>query len=215
MGVREALTALLFDFDGTIADTAALWRDGTRTGFARGGFTLDDVTLSAILGGPWQDALPDLSAAAATSIELDIVASIREEYLCVPPVAGLEALLDSVGSIPKAVVSSSYRAVLVSPYLERHGLSHHFPVVVGCDDTRRLKPHPEPVLLALRRLGVGADGAWLIGDSEADVQAARAAHVGSITVGDPLAGGDRSVDSIESIRALLPGLLAEHVDGSG
>ena len=62
------------------------------------------------------------------------------------------------------------------------GLEHFFDTVVGSDETGRHKPHPDPILLALERLGADAAAAAYVGDSPFDVQAAKAAGVHAVAV---------------------------------
>ena len=59
--------------------------------------------------------------------------------------------------------------------LEELGVASLFSVVVGFEDVARHKPDPEGVELALDRLGVLPKEALLVGDSAADIEAARAA----------------------------------------
>ena len=209
MGVREAVNALLFDFDGTIVDTEQVWSQATRACFAARGFDLDDGMLRRILVSPWSDVIPDLSQSDATAIEQNIVDSVREAYLECPPVAGFTAFLEQFAGTPKAIVTSSYREQLVAPYLRRHSLDHYFSVVVGSEDTERLKPSPEPVLLALRLLDVGRSGVWMIGDSPADIEAARSAGIRSVGLGDPAIGGDLVADSVQTLATLLRATMTE------
>lgn len=209
MGVRETVNALLFDFDGTIADTSQIWSQATRRCFAARGFDLDDRMLSRVLENPWCDVVPALSVSDALAIEHDLIGSIREVYLECPPVGGLHTFLDQFAEVPKAIVTSSYRAQLVAPYLRRHSLERYFPVVVGCEDTDSLKPSPEPVLLALRLLNIDRSGVWMIGDSLADIEAARSAAIKSVGLGDPSIGGDLLADSIQALTTLLITIMAE------
>lgn len=209
------MTCLLFDFDGTIADTAALWPPAIRACFAAYGTVLDDELLGLVLDNPWADVLPGLPPSAAAAIERNIVAAIRDAYLDCPPAEELIALLETFAAVPKAIVTSSYRKELITPYLRKHSLDKHFSVVVGCEDTERLKPDPEPVLLALRLLNAGRRGAWLIGDSLADTQAAKSAAIGSIALGNRAAGGDRFAESVQALRALLAAIVAEDEDHPG
>jgi pyrophosphatase PpaX len=58
-----------------------------------------------------------------------------------------------------------------------------FDVVVCGEDTERHKPDPEPILLALERLGARVEDAAYVGDSPFDVAAARAAGVYAVAVG--------------------------------
>jgi pyrophosphatase PpaX len=61
--------------------------------------------------------------------------------------------------------------------LVRASLEDTFDVVVGADDVTRPKPDPEPVRLALERLGAHPSGAVFIGDSRHDLVSGRAAGV--------------------------------------
>jgi HAD superfamily hydrolase (TIGR01549 family) len=209
VGVRETVSGLLFDFDGTIVDTLPIWRRVTGRCFAARGFQLDDHTLSRVLESEWHAVLPALSEADATAIENDLVGSIRTAYLECPPVRGFEAFVERFSDIPKAIVTSSYRELLVVPYLRRHGLDHHFPVVVGSEDSTCLKPSPEPILLALRLLNVAPAGAWLIGDSPADIAAARSAGIRSVGFGNATIGADLVANSFQALGGLLTTVDAE------
>src|SRR5581483_4907907 len=59
--------------------------------------------------------------------------------------------------------------------LEKLGLAPYFQEVLGADATPNKKPHPEPLLTALDRMGVKPSQAVMIGVSPVDAQAARAA----------------------------------------
>jgi pyrophosphatase PpaX len=61
-------------------------------------------------------------------------------------------------------------------------IGHLFETVVGGDETTRHKPDPEPLLLALERLGARAEDAAYVGDAPFDVQAAKAAGIFAIGV---------------------------------
>ena len=61
--------------------------------------------------------------------------------------------------------------------LEHMGLMRYFEVLVGREDVKNPKPHPEPILKALDLLGRGAANCWMVGDTLLDMDAARAAGV--------------------------------------
>ena len=57
-----------------------------------------------------------------------------------------------------------------------------FATTCGLQDTRRLKPHPEPVQLAAQRLGVPVEKCVMIGDTTVDVKSGRRAGAWSVGV---------------------------------
>ena len=87
-----------------------------------------------------------------------------------------------------------------------------FELVVGGDTCTERKPHPEPLLHALRSLGVSAQAAIMVGDSSNDVDAARAAGVPVVVVPYGYNGGEDpralKADAHVSGLAQLPALLA-------
>jgi pyrophosphatase PpaX len=84
-------------------------------------------------------------------------------------------------------------------------LRDYFETIVAADDTPRQKPDPEPILLALERLGVRAGDAAYIGDSPFDVGAARAAGVRAIGV---TWGGIHTMDDADVVVSTPEELLA-------
>ncbi len=59
--------------------------------------------------------------------------------------------------------------------LEATGIRPFFDIIITRDDVRRLKPHPAPIRLAARRLGVSPEHILVVGDTPVDVRAAKAA----------------------------------------
>ena len=77
------------------------------------------------------------------------------------------------------VATSSGRAL---PYLDRWGVRQVFHTIVGREDHRKRKPHPEVVLRCLEGLGIGAEEAIYVGDSPIDIEAGRRAGVCTVGV---------------------------------
>ena len=125
---------------------------------------------------------------------------------------GVEAVLDGLEQrgIVSAVVTLKSRffevegvRAGVSVELEGLGIAGRFPVVVGFEDVREPKPHPEGVLQALGRLSVAPERALMVGDSAADIAAAKAAGCRAClaTWGVP--------DAADRARRARPDLVAE------
>lgn len=79
--------------------------------------------------------------------------------------------------VPIAIVTSS--PDMYCKAIARHQ-GWHIDIVVGYHDTKRRKPHPDPINLALQRANVAPGNAVHIGDRPADTEAAKAAGVFSI-----------------------------------
>ncbi|MFH0881146.1 MAG: HAD-IIIA family hydrolase, partial [Lentisphaerota bacterium] len=96
-------------------------------------------------------------------------------------------------------------SVFCRSILEYFGIEKHFVLILGGGDTMHLKPHPEPLLTALERLKVAPWEAWMIGDHQTDLQAARHAHVLSILVsyGIGTAGSETPGKVVDSFSALV------------
>jgi pyrophosphatase PpaX len=97
------------------------------------------------------------------------------------------------------------------------GLDAYVPLVVGADDTTRHKPDPEPVRVALDRLGHPPEEALFVGDSPFDMAAGRAAGVLAVAAcWGPfpraeleVAGADHFLDSLAELPGLLDRLAGE------
>lgn len=79
-------------------------------------------------------------------------------------------------------IVTAKRRVTVQMAFDRLPIERFFDVLVGGDETERLKPDPEPLLLALERLGEEPEHAVYIGDSPFDIRAAKAAKLHAIGV---------------------------------
>ncbi len=133
------------------------------------------------------------------------------------PFEGIEPVLRSLhaAGIPMAVVTSkvSYGA---TEELEAAGILRYFQAVVGFDDTERHKPDPEPVYAALDRLLADHPGrVALIGDSPADVWAARNAGIRSIAALWGSLDAAATLDALPDFTARSPGAVFELVVEQG
>jgi predicted PurR-regulated permease PerM/phosphoglycolate phosphatase-like HAD superfamily hydrolase len=119
-------------------------------------------------------------------------------------VEGLRTLAEKGFSL--AIVTSRARHD-VERYLAQYDLTGLFQSVVTRDDVQRLKPHPLPVRLAAKELGMEPSQCVLVGDTGVDVRSAKAA--GALSVGVLCGFGER--DDFESADLVLesPAQLVE------
>ena len=203
--------ALLFDMDGVLADVRRSYREAIRQTAAAFGVRATHAEIEAVkaAGGSNDDweATQRLLAEAGVDASLDEVTArfealyqggagapgLRRHETLIPPRGLLQAL---AASHKVGIVTGRPRAD-AERFLRDHGLEGLFGAVV-CREDAPLKPRPEPVALAMRRLG--ARTAWMLGDNPDDVRAAAAA--GAIPVGVvPPGGGETLRDALEDAGA--------------
>jgi len=180
-------TAILFDCDGTLADTMPAhyraWLHVTK----HHGILFDEDRFYALGGRPTRDILATLANEASIEIDLDHASEMKEtafleqvKYVkAIDPV--IAALRRAHGHVPVAVVTGGYRDVCEKILLQI-GIREFFDCIVASEDTNRHKPHPDPFLEAARRLGVAPEGCLVWEDSDLGIEAARQAGMSWIDV---------------------------------
>lgn len=104
------------------------------------------------------------------------------------PVAGTVDLVRRLENRYRLGIVSTRTVEEVRVYLDQQGLNAQFAVIVGSDSTERIKPHPQPILCAASQLAVPPEHVIMVGDTKADVRAAKAA--GALAVGVLCGFGD-------------------------
>ncbi|WP_338464026.1 phosphoglycolate phosphatase [Franconibacter daqui] len=126
----------------------------------------------------------------------------------------LHALHDN--GMPMALVTNK-PTPFVAPLLEALGIAKFFTVIIGGDDVTNKKPHPEPLLMVLEKLGLAAPELLFVGDSRNDILAAQAAGCCSVGLtygynyGEAIALSKPDI-IFDHFRDLLPALGLPHSD---
>ena len=181
------LEAILFDLDGTLADTDPLhfliWQEFLRDY----GYEIDrDFYKQRISGGHnphiLADLLPQLSPAEAERFAWEKEALFRDRAAELPRMPGLSEFLDWIGDRTfqrnlKTGVVTNAPPENARFMLSTLGLEARFDTVVMPTDVANKKPHPEPYQTALQRLGVRPERAIAFEDSPSGVRSAVAAGI--------------------------------------
>ena len=190
-GGHSGPRAVLFDFDGTLADTAPdLARALNRLRAARG---LADVPLEQLRPHASSGARGLLEAGLGILPDHPEYKSLREAFLqhyaaeiCIDTrlFPGMEELLAAIetrgmrwGIVTNKSTSLTLRIV------EALGLETRAACVVCGDTTPHLKPNPASLLHAANQLSLAPHACVYLGDDQRDIQAARAAGMRSVAVG--------------------------------
>lgn len=221
--------AVLFDLDGTLADSMVSIAEALADTLARHGHDVAAKALTAQFGPPMQDvirAVAPVGAAEANRIYAEFMPRYYEEYMprtrTLPGAGVLLGDLAEAG-LPLAIVTSKIERG-ARALIGRLGWTERFAVVVGRDTAPEQKPSPAPVRHALAALGAEASRCVFVGDTEADMRAAAGAGVAAVVglaairgeAGLRAAGATHVRADLEAVRRLLrPAARAAASGGAG
>jgi pyrophosphatase PpaX len=177
--------ALLFDLDGTLADSIALLLASFHHTFhAHGAAPPPDAEWIAGIGTPlitqMRHFVPNENEAQRMILTYrEFQRTHHDEMLREFEGVGETLALLKARHHPTALVTSKSNDLAHRALTWLH-LADYVDVVVGMDSTARHKPNPEPVLAALSQLGATPGSALFLGDSPHDIAAGNAAGVTSV-----------------------------------
>ncbi|PIC63095.1 pyrophosphatase PpaX [Sporosarcina sp. P13] len=204
---KQPITTLLFDFDGTLADTNELIISSFR-------HVLDEH-----FPGRYErsDILPFIGPTlheTFSSIAFDKTEQLIHEYrewnianhdAIVTEFEGVTETLRQLHAqgVKMAVVSTKKRD-MVERGLNLLGITKYFETVIGLDDITNPKPNPEPLVLALKRLDSTPEEALMIGDNFHDILGGQNAGVRTAAVAWALKGE-------EYLQTFKPTFMLQHM----
>jgi HAD superfamily hydrolase (TIGR01509 family) len=208
-GPRNGLRAVLYDWDGTLVDSAEKSYQCYVKVFSTFGIPYDHASYEKTYSPDWYQTYVAVGLPRDRWAEADTLWTRTYEREPSRLLPGARTALERMGrgGTAQGLVSSG-EASRVRRELREHALEGFFGTAVVCGgETERRKPHPEPLLAGLEKLGVGPAEAVYVGDSPEDVAMAKAAGVRA--VGIP--GG---FPNREALAASGPDLLAPSLEAA-
>lgn len=224
----KALQAIVFDFDGVIADSERLHLRAYQEVLAPEGVTMStEVYLQRYLGyddvGVFKAVGRDYDIPMDEQRVAEFIARKGHTYEALAAAGemlfpGAAAFIRSAADagVPIAIASGALTHE-IEEVLERAGLRSLFPVIVGADQTARSKPHPDPYRTAFTRLRehTGRDlAAWrsvAIEDSRWGLVSARGADLRCVAVTNTYSEAELREDA-ELVVAGLHALTLDALD---
>ena len=201
---------IIFDFDGTLADTTAAILKTYRMAIKSiGAERRTDTQCQATIGLPLKEGFRQLYPDFADEQLDNCVNNYRRIFNenkknLVPELyPGVKDTLGKLAAmgIRMTIASSRSRESLIE-FCDENGITQYFDMILGADDVTHAKPNPEPVLITLERMNVGCENALVVGDMPVDIEMGRGA--GCETVG--VTYGNSSIDSL---KAANPGQMID------
>lgn len=208
---------IMFDLDGTLVDSSV---DITNAlNFAIEPYGIGKMTVKQTIGMVGE-GLTRLVEKVLGQGRASIVPEVLERFVgyysehlveFTVPYHGVRETLECLGNYKKAVISNK-REALSRKLLEDLGLAKYFDVILGSDSVEEKKPSPRPIMKVLESFSIKPDEALIVGDSDYDIDAGRAAGVRTIAVSygfrdvRSLRGADFIIGDIGELVAILAGL---------
>ncbi|MEH6631482.1 MAG: HAD family phosphatase [Halopseudomonas aestusnigri] len=189
----DQLHAVIFDMDGVLIDSEALYLKAANVAAQEFGFVFSGDLHQSIVGLPQEICnikIKETMGADFPFADYDrlysqiLATEFQREIPIKPGVRELLVLLATL-EIPTAVATSTCRD-LANDHLSRAKLSPYFSAIVTRDDVNRGKPDPEPYLLAAKTLNVDPQYCLALEDSHNGVRSAHGAGMQTIMVPDML-----------------------------
>jgi len=178
---------ILFDLDGTLIDSTEAILESFHHSFDYFGLEHpSDKEITALIGHPL-DVMYARLGVQKDQVE-QIVQIYKQHYREISTQktklldGAYDAVLEAKEFATLGIVTTKtgrYSKIL----MEHFGLMHYFDVLIGREDVIKPKPHKEPIVQALHKLGEpNPKDVWMIGDTHMDLLCASSAGVGSIAV---------------------------------
>jgi beta-phosphoglucomutase family hydrolase len=185
--IDPSVGGLVFDCDGTIADTMPLHYEAWVEALGQFKVEFPEALFYEMAGIPSARIVEILNERHGHDLAVQATADYKEELYVrliprVRPIAPVVKLIEQyAGRLPMAVATGGTRAICTKT-LSALDLLHHFQHVVTADDVEHGKPAPDIFLEASRRIGVPPTQCVAFEDADLGVQAARAAGMKVIDV---------------------------------
>ncbi|MCI8609898.1 MAG: HAD-IIIA family hydrolase [Firmicutes bacterium] len=177
---------ILFDFDGTLVNTndviIASWQHTYQTYL---GHEVSVERITRCFGEPllltMAREFPEVDPEdAAVTYRTFQVKEAEKLVRLFPGIVDMLKALKEAGCQIGIVTSRTRESAL--RYMNQLNITSYFDDMVNCDDTDVHKPNPEPLLLAMKKLGATAQDSIMVGDSPFDIKCANNAGVRSALV---------------------------------
>jgi phosphoglycolate phosphatase len=212
---------LIFDLDGTLADTGQDIADALNYAlepFGSKKYSVEETKmmvgsgisrlLESLIADLKDDDTPESKELVTKRFTGFYAEHLMDNTIAYPHV---KDTLSQLNGYKRAVLSNK-REIYSKKILSDLELLEHFDLVWGSDSVREKKPSPVPILDLMDRFGVSNEETTIIGDSNFDADAGRAAGIKVVGVSygfrprSYLEGADQIIDSFDELLEVIPNM---------
>jgi HAD superfamily hydrolase (TIGR01549 family) len=188
------IKAVIFDVDGVLLDDVNLYVKAFQsTARELGREVPSESRIKMLLGMTRKEVLTKLFGEIDERMEDIHEKNVKSFEKGITMTKGIKTFLTKL-TLRKAIVTSKNMDI-VEKQLE--SIAGFFEIIITCDQTKKHKPDPEPLLLACEKLGVNPKEALYVGDAINDWKAAKNAGTGFIG----FTGGAATAEEFEYLKA--------------
>ena len=185
--IPSHVRGLVFDCDGTIADTMPLHYQAWVAALREHDAEFPEAMFYEMAGIPTVRIIEilnerhgyDLPVQEAADYKESLYVALADRVMPIEPVVRLVKAY--AGRLPMAVATGGTRSICCKTLQTLH-LLEHFQAIVTADDVAHGKPAPDIFLEAARRLGVAPGDCYAFEDAELGLQSARAAGMVAVDI---------------------------------
>jgi beta-phosphoglucomutase-like phosphatase (HAD superfamily) len=177
--IKPGIKGLIFDLDGTLADTMPYHFKGWKIACQKFGAEIDTDFLRKHTGSPgWLIAdeiikLCKLNGSVTIDqiLEVKLLEFYNDQHLVKPIIPVVEIVKKYYGILPMAVGTGGHREA-VERTLEITDLRKYFDIIVTANDVDNFKPHPETFLKCAKEMNIQPEFIEVFEDGELGLEAA-------------------------------------------
>ncbi len=187
--IKHGMKGLIFDLDGTLADTMPFHFKGWKTACQEFGADIDTAFLRKHLGTPgWiiaEEIIKKCNLNGSITIEQIMEAKFIEFYkvqhLVKPIIPVVDIVKKYFGVLPMAVGTGGHREA-VERTLETTQLRKYFEIIITANDVENYKPHPETFLKCAAQMKIEPEFIEVFEDGDLGIKAALEAGMNATDV---------------------------------
>jgi len=175
---------ILFDWDGCLSKTLDIWLDAYKKVVIKRGIDISKMSDFEFVEksfGKWAQGFANLGVTDPDQAYKEAIDITMRNYANAELYSSAEEVLIELKNKGKkiALLTSAYRSWIEKP-LKLYNLEHYFDAILAKDDVIKGKPDPEIVIKALEIIKGNVDESLIIGDSDLDIKAGKAAGIKTV-----------------------------------